>query len=69
MSSDTEQHHALLSALRAAHGQGDGAFERAVTDAFAHVFAHLERLSSHVALGGPEGEDRHLNPGESPTLR
>ena len=69
MSSDTEKHHALLSALRAAQGKGDGAFERAVTDAFAHVFAHLDRLNSPVAPGGPEGEDRHLNPGESPTLR
>ncbi len=69
MSSDTERHHALLSALRAAQGKGDGAFEQAVTDAFAHVFEHLDRLNSHVSLGGPDGEDRHLKPGESPTLR
>lgn len=69
MSSDTEKHHALLSALRAAHGKGDGSFEQAVTDAFAHVFEHLSRLNNHVSLGGPDGEDRHLKPGESPTLR
>lgn len=69
MSSDTEKHHALLSALRAAQGKGDGAFERAVTDAFEHVFEHLNRLNSHVSLGGPEGGDRHLKPDESPTLR
>ncbi|MBP1180751.1 hypothetical protein [Methylobacterium sp. PvR107] len=69
MSSDTEKHHALLSALRAAQGKGDGSFEQAVTDAFAHVFEHLSRLNNHVALGGPDGEDRHLQPGESQTLR
>lgn len=69
MSSDSDTHHALLSALTAAQGKGDGSFERAVTDAFAHVFSHLDRLNSHVSLGGPEGEDRHLKPGESPTLR
>ncbi|WP_289015833.1 hypothetical protein [uncultured Methylobacterium sp.] len=69
MSSDTEKHQALLSALRNAQGKGDGSFERAVTDAFDHVFEHLDRLNSHVSLGGPEGEDRHLKPGESPTLR
>lgn len=69
MSSDTEKHHALLSALKAAQGQGDGSFERAVTDAFEHVFEHLGRLNSHVSLGGPDGDDRHLKPGESPILR
>ena len=69
MSSDTEKHHALLSALKAAQGKGDASFERAVTDAFEHVFEHLDRLNSHVSLGGPEGEDSHLKPGESPTLR
>ncbi|MHB2209712.1 hypothetical protein [Methylobacterium sp. CM6257] len=69
MSSDTEKHHTLLSALKAAQGKGDGSFEQAVTDAFEHVFEHLDRLNSHVSLGGPDGEDRHLKPGESPTLR
>ena len=69
MSSDTEKHHALLSALKAAQGQGDGSFERAVTDAFEHVFEHFDRLNNHVSLGGPAGDDRHLKPGESPTLR
>lgn len=69
MSSDLERHHALLSALKAAQGKGDGSFERAVMDAFEHVFEHLNRLNSHISLGGPEGEDRHLKPGESPTLR
>ncbi|KMO36521.1 hypothetical protein ACQVP2_25635 [Methylobacterium aquaticum] len=69
MSSDTEKHRALLSALKDAQGKGDGAFERAVTDAFEHVFDHLARLNGHVSSGGPEGEDRHLKPGESPTLR
>lgn len=69
MSSDTETHHALLSALKAAQGKGDGSFEQAVTAAFEHVFEHLNRLNSHVSLGGPEGEDRPLKPGEAPTLR
>lgn len=68
MSSDTEKHRALLSALKEAQGKGGGAFEQAVTDAFAHVFSHLERLNQ-VSSGGPEGDDRHLRPGESPTLR
>lgn len=69
MSNETDKHHALLSALKAAQGKGDGSFERAVTEAFEHVFEHLNRLNSHVSLGGPEGDDRHLKPGESPTLR
>ncbi|MCJ2011753.1 hypothetical protein [Methylobacterium sp. J-076] len=69
MSNDTETHHALLSALKAAEGKGDGSFERAVTEAFAHVFEHLGRLNNHVSVGGPDGEDRHLKPGESSTLR
>lgn len=69
MSSDTERHHALLNALKVAQGKADGTFEKAITDAFEHVFKHLDRLSSHVSLGGPDGEDRHLKPGESPTLR
>ena len=41
MSSDTEKHHALLSALKAAQGKADGSFELAVTNAFEHVFEHL----------------------------
>ncbi|KQP40342.1 hypothetical protein [Methylobacterium sp. Leaf106] len=69
MSSDTEKHHALISGLKAAMGKSDGSFEQAVTDAFEHVFDHLDRLNSHVSLGGPEGEDRHLKPGETATLR
>lgn len=69
MSNDTEKHHALLSALMAAQGKGDGSFEQAVTAAFEHVFEHLDRLNGHVANGGPDGEDRHLKPGEAPTLR
>ncbi|SDN81987.1 hypothetical protein SAMN05216360_111190 [Methylobacterium phyllostachyos] len=69
MSEDTEKHRALLSALRAAQGTGDGSFEQAVTKAFEHVFDHLGRLNDHVSPGGPDGEDRHLKPGESPTLR
>lgn len=69
MSSDTEKHHALLSTLKAAQGKADGSFEKAVIDAFEHVFDHLNRLNNHVSLGGSEGEDRHLKPGESPTLR
>ncbi|AWN38743.1 hypothetical protein [Methylobacterium radiodurans] len=69
MSSDTEKHQALLSALKTAQGKGDGSFEQAVTEAFEHVFEHLNRLNSHVSLGGSDGEDRHLKPGESPTLR
>lgn len=69
MSSDTDTHHALLSALKAAQGKGDGSFEQAVTSAFAHVFDHLGRLNAHVAAGGPDGEDRPLHDGESPTLR
>ena len=50
-------------------GKGDGSFERAVTDAFEHVFEHLGRLNDHVALSGPDGGDAPLKPGESPTLR
>jgi hypothetical protein len=69
MSSDIEKHRALLTALRDAQGKGDGSFERAVTDAFEHVFDHLARLNDHVSSGGPGGEDRHLKPGESATLR
>lgn len=69
MSSDTEKHRQLLDALRAAQGRGDGSFEEAVTRAFEHVFDHLDRLHSHVSQGGPDGEERHLKPGESPTLR
>lgn len=69
MSSDTETHRALLSALKDAQGKHDGSFEQAVTSAFEHVFEHLKRLNSHVSLGGPEGEERHLKVGESPTLR
>ncbi|WP_419545004.1 hypothetical protein [Methylobacterium oryzae] len=40
-----------------------------MTDAFEHVFEHLGRLNDHVSLGGPDGGDPHLKPGESPTLR
>ena len=69
MSSDHEMHRDLISALEAAMGKGDGSFEHAVTHAFEHVFDHLERLNSHVALGGPDGEGRVLKPGESSTLR
>lgn len=69
MSTDTEKHRALLNALRNAQGKGDGSFERAVTDAFEHVFEHLGRLNAHVALGGPDGGEPHLKLGESPTLR
>jgi hypothetical protein len=69
MSSDSEKHRELLGALKDAQGKGDGTFEQAVTAAFEHVFEHLGRLNSHVSLGGPEGEDRHLQPGESATLR
>jgi len=69
MSSDTEKHHALISALKAATGKADGSFEQAVTNAFEHVFGHLERLNAHVSPGGPDGEDRPLKPGETATLR
>lgn len=69
MSSDTDTHHELLSALKAAMGKSDGSFEHAVTHAFEHIFDHLDRLNSHVSLGGPDGEDRVLKPGESSTLR
>ncbi|GJD32594.1 hypothetical protein PMNALOAF_3871 [Methylobacterium adhaesivum] len=69
MSSDTEKHHALLSGLQAAMGKGDGSFEQAVTNAFEHVFEHLDRLNSHVSVGGRDGEDRPLQDGESSTLR
>jgi len=69
MSSDTQKHHELLSAVRAAQGRQDGSFETAVTRAFEHVFEHLERLNSHVSTGGSEGEERALKPDESPTLR
>ncbi len=69
MSSDTDKHRELLSALKAAQGKGDGSFEQAVTSAFEHIFEHLERLNSHVSLGGPDGEGRPLRTGESSTLR
>jgi len=69
MSSDTETHRALLSALKQAQGKGDGSFEGAVTAAFEHVFEHLGRLNDHVSPGGPDGDDRPLRPGESPSLR
>lgn len=69
MSSDTQKHQELLSALKAAAGQGDAKFEAAVISAFEHVFEHLDRLNSHVSAGGSGGEDRHLKPGESSTLR
>lgn len=69
MSSDTDTHRALLDALKAAQGRGDGSFETAVTAAFEHVFEHLARLNAHVSPSGPDGGERHLNPGESPTLR
>ncbi|MCJ2059735.1 hypothetical protein MKL09_24790 [Methylobacterium sp. J-048] len=69
MSSDQEKHQDLLRALKASQGQRDGSFDEAVIRAFEHVFEHLGRLNSHVSLGGPEGEDRHLKAGESPTLR
>ena len=69
MSSDTEKHRELLSALMRAQGKGEGSFEQAVTAAFEHVFDHLERLNSHVSLDGPGGEEQSLKPGESPTLR
>ncbi len=66
MSRDTEKHHALLGDLQAAMGKADGSFEQAVTNAFAHVFAHLERLAT---VGGAGNEDRPLQADESPTLR
>lgn len=69
MSTDTEKHQQLLSALRAAQGKRDGTFDEAVTRAFEHVFEHLGRLNSHVSSGGPDGEDRLLKAGEAPTLR
>lgn len=69
MSSDTDTHHALLSALKAAQGKGDGSFEQAVTSAFEHVFDHLGRLNASVATVGPDGTDRPLHAGESATLR
>ena len=69
MSNDIQKHHALISGLKAAMGKADGSFEQAVTSAFEHVFEHLGRLNSHVSLGGPDGEDRALKPGESSTLR
>ncbi len=65
MSSDTAKHEALLAALKAGQGKADGSFEQAVTDAFAHVFEHLQRLN---AVSGPD-EDRPLKSGESSTLR
>jgi hypothetical protein len=69
MSTDTEKHRALLGALKDAQGKSDGSFEKAVTAAFEHVFEHLGRLNDHVARGGPDGGERRLEDGESPTLR
>ncbi|KQP42742.1 hypothetical protein ASF49_02585 [Methylobacterium sp. Leaf104] len=69
MASDTETHRDLINGLKTAMGKGDGSFEQAVTRAFEHVFDHLDRLNSHVSLGGPGGQDRPLQPGESETLR
>ncbi|KQQ13328.1 hypothetical protein ASF53_14280 [Methylobacterium sp. Leaf123] len=69
MSSDTQKHHELLSAIKAAQGKQDGSFETAVTRAFEHVFEHLDRLNSHVSTGGSEGDERPLKPNESATLR
>lgn len=69
LSSDDQKHQELLNALRASQGERDGSFDEAVTRAFQHVFEHLGRLNLHVSVGGPEGEDRHLKAGESPTLR
>ncbi len=69
MSTDTDKHRGLLDALRTAQGKGDGSFEKAVTAAFEHVFEHLDRLNDHVSPGGSDGGDRHMKPGESPTLR
>ncbi len=69
MSSDTEKHRQLLSALKEAQDKRDGSFEKAVTAAFDHVFEHLARLNDHVSPGGPGGGEPHLKPGESPTLR
>ena len=69
MSNDTDKHRELIGQLKEAMGRNDGSFAPAVTHAFEHVFDHLERLNSHVSLGGPDGEERHLKPGESPTLR
>ncbi|WP_267358574.1 MULTISPECIES: hypothetical protein [unclassified Methylobacterium] len=69
MSSDTDKHHALLTALKEVQGKGDGSFEQAVTDAFEHVFDHLARLNAHVSQGGSSGEERLLEDGESATLR
>ncbi|MCJ2088520.1 hypothetical protein MKK88_21430 [Methylobacterium sp. E-005] len=69
MSNDTEKHRALLSGLKSAMGKNDNSFEQAVTSAFEHVFEHLDRLNSHVSVGGRDGEDRPLRDGESSTLR
>ncbi|MCJ2125752.1 hypothetical protein [Methylobacterium sp. J-077] len=69
MSSDTEKHRDLLPALRDAQYNGDGSLERAVKFTFVHVFSHLRRLNSHVPLGDPEEEDRHLRPSKIVMLR
>lgn len=69
MSSDTEKHQELISALRAAQGKSDSSFKQAVTTAFEHVFDHLGRLNSHTSPGGPDGEERQVKDGESATLR
>lgn len=69
MSSDIEKHRELLAVLKQSQGKADGSFEKAAVAAFEHVFEHLDRLNAHVSQGGPEGEDRHLNPGETATVR
>lgn len=69
MSSDADKHRELISALRAAQANGNESVNEAVVHAFEHVFEHLEHLNSHVSAGGPKGEDRPLEAGESPTLR
>lgn len=62
MSSDTAKHHELLSALKEARGKADGSFEQAVTDAFEHVFEHLDRLNTHVSAGGPKVKSARSSP-------
>lgn len=69
MSTDTDKHRRLLSALEDAQGKGDGSFERAVAAAFEHVFEHLGRLNDHVSPGGPDGGEPPLKDGESAALR
>jgi hypothetical protein len=69
MSTDTDKHRALLSALKDAQGKDDGSFEKTVTAAFEHVFEHLGRLNDHISQGGPNGGEPLLKDGESATLR